>query len=435
MSKRLAWVILAALLAPTTITATGPLPFIEDDYGRSIEQARSRRLPLLVEAWAPWCHTCRYMRANVFTDPALAKHAVRFVWLSVDTEKPKNSAFLQKFPVQAWPTLLVIDGASEQVLLRWYGTATVPQLVTLLEDGERAFRARATDGSSAEGALARADRLNGERKWSEAAKEYRRALQAGGASWPRRERALESLMVAMQFAREREDCAATAIAEAPTLSRQTTFAKVVTTGLICAVGAPAGAVWRSAAFMGLSPLAEEALRVNGLLGDDRSELYDRVVSLAESQKDATRVKQLAREWFEFLEAERKRGETAEARAASDGHRVTAALKMGAPERAVPALKASEAELPLDYNPPARLAVIYREMGRFDDALAASDRALVKAYGPRKILILTQRAQIYEKKGDHPAARRTIEQALKLAEATPDRAETVDSLRKWHARLN
>ena len=30
------------------------LPFLEDDYARALEQARSRGVPLFVEAWAPW---------------------------------------------------------------------------------------------------------------------------------------------------------------------------------------------------------------------------------------------------------------------------------------------------------------------------------------------------------------------------------------------
>ncbi|MEO6323792.1 MAG: hypothetical protein ABIT01_10090 [Thermoanaerobaculia bacterium] len=30
------------------------LPFIEDDYGRALAQARAQALPLFVEVWAPW---------------------------------------------------------------------------------------------------------------------------------------------------------------------------------------------------------------------------------------------------------------------------------------------------------------------------------------------------------------------------------------------
>ena len=96
------------------------------------------------------------------------------------------------------------------------------------------------------------------------------------------------------------------------------------------------------------------------------------------------------------------------------------------------LEASERDFPDDYNPPARLAIAYQEMKRWDDALAASDRALQKAYGPRKLRLLRTRADIYAARGDTTAARRTVEEAIATAESFPpgQRSEaTIDGLKK------
>jgi hypothetical protein len=30
------------------------LPFIQDDYTRALAEARARKVPLFIEAWAPW---------------------------------------------------------------------------------------------------------------------------------------------------------------------------------------------------------------------------------------------------------------------------------------------------------------------------------------------------------------------------------------------
>jgi hypothetical protein len=30
------------------------LPFIENDYPRALAEARARKVPLFIEAWAPW---------------------------------------------------------------------------------------------------------------------------------------------------------------------------------------------------------------------------------------------------------------------------------------------------------------------------------------------------------------------------------------------
>ena len=82
------------------------------------------------------------------------------------------------------------------------------------------------------------------------------------------------------------------------------------------------------------------------------------------------------------------------------------------------LEQSERDFPEDYNPPARLAIAYRAMKKWDEALAASDRALSRVYGPRKIVVLQARADIYAKKGDLAAAKKTWGEALATAEALP-----------------
>jgi len=66
------------------------------------------------------------MRAYVLTDAALTKQAGRFAWLTIDSEKSKNTAFVEKFPVDAWPMFLVIDPKTEKALLKWSGSATAP---------------------------------------------------------------------------------------------------------------------------------------------------------------------------------------------------------------------------------------------------------------------------------------------------------------------
>ncbi len=41
----------AAFAAPA---ATSNLPWIEDDYGRAVAEAKARHVPIFLEAWAPW---------------------------------------------------------------------------------------------------------------------------------------------------------------------------------------------------------------------------------------------------------------------------------------------------------------------------------------------------------------------------------------------
>src|SRR5262245_60123203 len=294
------------------------------------------------------------MRATVFRDPALAKHAGRFVWLSIDSEKAENAAFLARFPTEVSPTLLVIDASLERAVLSWPGSASAAQLEKLFDDGERAAREASDEAAAAaEAALARADRLSGARKFAEAAAAYRDALAAGGPTWPRRPRAVESLVYALQAAHDRLGCARAARELAPGLPVGPSRANASVTGLSCALAA------HDEATRALEALVSESLAVPGLLADDRSGLYETLIEAVGERGDAAGAKKLAGDWLQFLEAEAARAQSSEARAAFDAHRVGAALALGDPGRVVPALEASARDFPADYNPPARLALVYR----------------------------------------------------------------------------
>jgi hypothetical protein len=55
-----ALIALASLAGPNAPAAGraaakhGVLPFIADDYTRAVAEARARKVPLFIEAWAPW---------------------------------------------------------------------------------------------------------------------------------------------------------------------------------------------------------------------------------------------------------------------------------------------------------------------------------------------------------------------------------------------
>jgi tetratricopeptide (TPR) repeat protein len=358
------------------------------------------------------------VRAKVLTDPSLAEHAGRFVWLSINTEEAENAGFLEKYPVEGLPTFFIVDPAAEKPALKWLGSATAPQFVQLFADGERAVRAGVTEAADADGLLAEADRRFAAKETADAAAGYRAALQAGGPEWPRRARAVESLVGALSAGEQWEACATLARDEAPGLARGPSFANVSAIGLDCADQAPEGAAWKADAQRMLEPLVEESLGLGDVLADDRSSLYGMLAGRAEERKDEAAAKDWAGRWLRFLETQAAAAATPEARAAFDSHRVAAALMLGEPERALPALQQSERDLPEDYNPPARQALVYREMGKFDEAIAASRRALDKAYGPRKLRIYDVLADVQTKKGDADAARATLEEALRFAETLP-----------------
>ena len=370
------------------------------------------------------------MKAYVFTDKALKRHAGQFVWLSLDVEKPQNAPYKKRYGVDALPMYFVVDPNTEKVALRWVGGATVTQLQKILADGRVAVRG----GGRGEQRLARADRYYSEGDYAKAAADYREALRVAPRNWSPFARATESLLYALYQTKDYGGCAKTAREAYPRLARTSSAANVAASGLSCALELPAGDASRPELVKALADASREVLasaRTN-LAADDISAVYETLASEREAEKDEPGKKAVLQERARFLEAAAARAKTPDARAVFDSHRLGTYLDLGEPERAIPMLQASERDLPDDYNPPARLALAYRAMKKYDEALAASDRALTRAYGPRKLGILQTRADIYREKGDPASARRTIEQAVELAESLPDgqRSErTIAALKK------
>lgn len=371
------------------------------------------------------------MRAFVFTDKALESDAGRFVWLEIDTERPENAAIKKKLAIVALPTYFIVDPKDERVLLRWVGGATVAQLRQMFGD---ALAMRAPGETGADAAMARAEKLYGEGKSAEAAAAYREALKEAPENWPRYGRAVESLLFALYDARQFGDAARVARDALPRLRSTPSAANVAASGLNGALGMAESDAERAGLIEHFEKATREVLSdpTIKIAGDDRSGAYIALLDARQSAGDSTGAKHVAWEWATMLESEAARARTADERAVFDSHRLSAYIELGQVDKAIPMLLASEKALPNDYNPPARLAVAYKEVGRYDEALAAADRALAKAYGPRKLRIYQTRADILAAKGDAAGARQTLEEALGVAQAFPEgqRSQaTIDALKK------
>ena len=270
--------------------------------------------------------------------------------------------------------------------------------------------------------LARADRFYGEEKNAERSAKYREALsRRRRQDWPQYGRAVESLLFALQRTRTRgvrRDRSRRLPEVAPyLLGRQRRRS-----GLDCALSLPERTRREPSLVAALAADCPEvvAARRPDIAVDDISSVY--LTSSPSEREDAKddegQTNGAARSAPPYLEGEAARAKTPGERALSSirtGFRRT--WRSGEPERAIPMLEASERDLPEDYNPPARLAVAYKAMKSYDEALAASDRALARGYGPRKIGILQTRADIYAARETRPRRGRRWKQALADAEAS------------------
>src|SRR6185436_10939190 len=160
------------------------------------------------------------MRAFVFTDAKLERHAGRFVWLSMNTEETSAGPFLEKYPVDSWPSFFIIDPKDERVALKWPGSATVPQLERLLDDGERALK-----GPDAQ--LAAEDQAFAQGKYEEAARLGAQLAAKAPKDWAGRGRAVEVWILSLFQLKQWEACATTALQERDKLPRSPPYVDAV----------------------------------------------------------------------------------------------------------------------------------------------------------------------------------------------------------------
>jgi thiol-disulfide isomerase/thioredoxin len=386
-----------------TRESAAPLPFIHDDYARALAEAKRTKRPIFVDAWATWCHSCLSMRAYVLTDPSLAPLADQFVWLTIDTEKDQNAAFVGRFTNRVWPTLWVIDAEREEPILRWEGTATPPELLTLLATVEGGAHASAT---SAIVTFLRANQAASRGESAEAKRGYREVLTV--KDFPERARAVEALVGLLAADDDYAACSELAVREQGALPPGTSRATLLATGLSCAREGKRDADVKALVPVVMRAAADPDPRT---VADDRSAMFDELVETRKVSGDEAGAKALAQTWASFLEGEAAKATTKQARAVFDPHRLSAYLAAGQAERALPMLAESEHDFPDDYNPPARLAQALLTLNRLDEARDAAARASSRVYGPRSLRIFALVADIAKARDDRPAERAALEQAL------------------------
>lgn len=357
------------------------------------------------------------MQAFVFTDESLARHAGRFVWLSMDGEKAKNAALRGRLALVGYPSFYVVDPASERVALRWVGSFTAAQLPRLLDAGETAVRGGRSD---LDRRLIRADSLYALGRDSAAADAYAAVLAATPPRHPQVPRVTESLVFALSQAGRHAEAVQRAVGALPGLGRTPSAASVAAGGLAAALALPPDHPDRVAQVPTLetATAAFTADTTLGIADDDRSGLYIGLLEARSAAGDSLGARRVAGEWAAFLDRAAARAATPAQRVVFDSHRLSAAIEIGAPERAIPLLEQSQRDFPDDYNPPARLAVAYKELKRWDEALAASDRALARVYGPRQLGVWRTRVDILIGRGDREGAREALRRAIAAGKALP-----------------
>src|ERR1700693_718237 len=220
--------------------AHGPLTFIEDDHPKALATSRAQHKPLFVDFWATWCHTCLAMQRLVLSDPGMEPVASAVVWSSVETEREPNKAVVEKYPVDAWPTFLIVDPETEAVLGRFLGSGTVQDLRAFVQDGVRSYREKGKISDPAWAAQREGDaaRNRGDLKATAAADG--RAVQLSKPADPQRPERLNLYLSALIHDKDYRVCVQTGLKEARNTPPSALGADFQSYAFACAQSLPKG---------------------------------------------------------------------------------------------------------------------------------------------------------------------------------------------------
>ncbi|GHT15899.1 hypothetical protein AGMMS4956_16940 [Bacteroidia bacterium] len=126
----------ATLCLAVSLQAQGGIQFFEGTWEGAVAKAKKERKIIFMDAYATWCGPCKYLKQKVFVNGDVgAFYNKNFVNFAIDWESAAAAPLRNKYPLRAYPTLFLIDPATEQAVTKVEGALDAANLIKFGEHG------------------------------------------------------------------------------------------------------------------------------------------------------------------------------------------------------------------------------------------------------------------------------------------------------------
>ncbi|MBS1666968.1 MAG: thioredoxin family protein [Bacteroidetes bacterium] len=86
------------------------IQFIVGDWNKALAEAKKQNKPIFMDAYTSWCVYCKQLKRETFPNQETGEFFNQhFINVAIDMEKGDGPALSNKYAVESYPTLIILD--------------------------------------------------------------------------------------------------------------------------------------------------------------------------------------------------------------------------------------------------------------------------------------------------------------------------------------
>jgi thioredoxin 1 len=120
---------------PSTIKEETGIRFVDPSWSKVLEEAKKQDKLIFLDAYTTWCGPCKLLKSKTFTDEKAGKFFNdNFINVAFDMEAGDGIKLAEKYNVNAYPTLLILD-KNGKIVTYTIGFINAKELIRFGESG------------------------------------------------------------------------------------------------------------------------------------------------------------------------------------------------------------------------------------------------------------------------------------------------------------